>query len=182
MDKLLTKETIEAYTKRIKSMQELKFSEEGNIKFIEEIVAESEQIENLHVKARINDKVIENDEPESLGGFNKAPRPMDTLLASLANCLEISALLYFSFSNLKVKSVKVKVLATFDKRAVLPLRGAPMPGFYDIKYIWYIDTDESEKRIEKVLDKVNQNCPVKGTFSRSHEFPHEIKIERAKFN
>ena len=178
MKKLLTQETIEAYTKRFQSMMELKFSEEGDKKYIEEVIAEAEQINNLHVRTRINDITIDNDEPESLGGSNKAPRPMDTLLASLANCLEISALLYFSFSNLKINTVKVQVKATFDKRAVLPIKGAPMPGFYNINYIWYIDTDENEKKVERILDKVKRNCPVKGTFTRSHEFPQELIINK----
>jgi len=176
MEKLLTQKTIEAYTKRFKSMMDLKFSEEGDLKYIEEVVAEAEQIDNLHVRTTINDVTIDNDEPESLGGSNKAPRPMDTLLASLANCLEISALLYFSFSNLKVDSVKVQVKATFDKRAVLLIKGAPLPGFYNINYKWIIKTNENLKKVEEVLKKVEQNCPVKGTFSRSHDFPQEIVL------
>ena len=172
--KLLTNESIDAYMERFNTMLKYRFTEKGDELFIEKMVAESEQVNNLHVRTKIKDLVIENDEPEELGGTNIAPRPMETLLASLANCLEISALLYFSFSNLKIKSVKVRVEASFDKRAVLIVKEAPLPGFYDFNYTWYIDSEENIKSIKNVLKKVERNCPVKGTMSRSSEFTENI--------
>jgi len=92
------------------------------------------------------------------------------------NCLEISALLYFSFSKLKTNSIKVKFEAKYDKRYVLPDEGAPLLGLYDIKYTWYIDTLEPLEKIGKVLKKVEKYCPVKGTFSRTHKYQQEIVL------
>ena len=47
LKKLITQESINAYTNRFKKMNEVKFSEEGNNLFIEKLVANAEQIDNL---------------------------------------------------------------------------------------------------------------------------------------
>ena len=102
--KLITNESRTAYLNRFKKMQELGFTEKGDELFTSKLVAESEQIYNLHVKAKINNLEIENDAPKDLGGKSSAPPPMQSLLATYANCLEITALLYFSFSNTAANS------------------------------------------------------------------------------
>jgi uncharacterized OsmC-like protein len=151
-------------------------SAEGDKLFISKVTAISEQIDNLHVKATVGNFIIECDGPKDLGGSETIPGPMPMLLASLANCLEITALLYLSLSNLKVKSIKVKVEAIYDKRAALNPKKEPFPGFIDIKHSWYIDTDENLKNIDSVLQKVEEVCPVKGTFNKNHKFPREIHL------
>lgn len=172
--KLLSDDTIKAYQLRFKKMQKLKFSKEGDEEFIEKIEATSEQISNLQVKTDVNDFEIIND--SKLCGTGLYARPIETFIGSVANCLEISALLYFSFSNLKVESVKVKVEAFIDKRSILKDVNAPLLGFYDFKYTFYIKSDEDKKKIQKVLKKVEKNCPVKGTLNRSNEFKNELVI------
>ena len=172
--KLLTNETIDAYLNRFKNMQKYKFSEKGDELYISKMVAVSEQINNMHVRAKIGELEIDNDGPKELGGTNKGPSPMQSLLASLANCMEITALLYFSFKNLKVNMVKLKVEAFLDKRSALEPKKAPFPGFYDINYIWFIDSEEDLKKIERVLKTVEDICPVKGTFKETHFLSQKI--------
>ncbi len=174
--KLITEESRTAYINRFNKMQELGFTEEGDKVFISKLVAESEQIENLHVKAKINDLEIENDGPQDLGGKSGNPSPMQSLLATYANCLEITTLLYFSFSNIKANSIKVRVEATLDKRSAMLSKKAPLPGFFNITQTWFIDSTEKLSTIKKVLERVEQVCPVGGTFLRSHKFTHKIVL------
>ena len=157
-------------------MVHLKYTPEGDQVFIERLVASAKQIENLHIQTSINGFTIECDEPKELGGTNSAPRPIDLLLASLANCLEISALLYFSFSNMKIDSVKVSVETEIDKRAILDDKNAPLPGFSNFKVIWEIDSSENERRVKKIIDKVEKFCPISGTLSRAQNFQWIINL------
>jgi len=173
---LISSKSKNAYLQRLQKIQKMKFTRDADELFQVMLTAKSEQIENLHVKTIINGKTIENDTTKELGSTSEAPSPMEMLLASFANCLEISALLYFSFNNVNVDSVKLKVTAEYDKRCVLPDKEAPEPGFYNINYTWYIESKEKRKKIEAVLDKVNRNCPVKGTFSRNHAYKQIINI------
>lgn len=171
---LLTKETIEAYTNRARKMQKFKVGEIGDKLYITKMVAFSEQVNNLHVRAKIRDFEVDNDEPKELGGTDKGPCPLECLLATLANCLQQTALLYFTFFKVKLKSVKVKVEAIHDVRSSLNPKEIPLPGFSDFKVTWFIDSDDDPKRIERVLDKVKDICPVKGTVTRTQNFTEEI--------
>ena len=172
--KLLSYKIISAYSKRLQSMHEYKFTEDGDKLFIKTLIAETEQVNDLHVRTKINDFIIESDEPEVLGGTNLAPTPMESLLASLSNCLEISSLLYFSFAKLRINSLKVRVEATFDQRATLAVKEAPLPGFYDYKVIWFIDSEEKLRKIKQVLKKVEKLCPVRGSFENPKNFSERV--------
>ncbi|MFX1375674.1 MAG: OsmC family protein [Promethearchaeota archaeon] len=174
--KLVSDETLKSYMKRLEKMHKYRNGAEGDKLFLSKVTAVSEQLDNLHVKASIGNFVIENDGPKDLGGSGTIPGPMPMLLASIANCLKITALLYLSFSNLKVDFIKVEVEGMYDKRAALNPKMEPLPGFFDFKYTWYIDTDENLKKIDHVLQKVEEICPVKGTFNKHHEFQREIHL------
>lgn len=174
--KLISDDSLKAYEIRFKEMQKEKDTEKGNELFIVNMVAISEQINNLHVKAKINDFEIENDGPKDLGGAGEIPGPMPMLLASIANCLEITALLYLSYSNIKVTSVKVKVEANFDKRSALDPNKEPFPGLFDLNVTWSLNTEENFKKIERILKWVEEICPVKGTLTRIHTFHQKIEI------
>jgi len=175
-NKLISDETLKAYKIRFQEMKKNKDTEKGNELFVLKMVAFSEQIDNLHVKAKINNFEIENDGPKDLGGSGVIPGPMPMLLASIANCFEITALLYLSNSNMKVNSINVKVESNFDKRSALNPKKEPFPGFQDLKITWYIDTEENFKSIERILKKVEDICPVKGTLTRIHKFHQKIEI------
>jgi uncharacterized OsmC-like protein len=175
---LISQKAINAYKERLKRMNSL--LEASPDKFIDKYTAVSQQVENLHVKAKIGDFEIESDEPEDLGGENTAPNPMQLLLASIANCLELTALTFFSLLDLKVASIKVKVSAYYDKSVMLKATDVlnTIPGFYDFTLDWYVRTEENSLKVQKVLDKVQRICPVKGTITKENQFSQEVHISK----
>jgi len=172
---LVSEETLKSYQDRFERMIKIKDPDEGDKLFISKVSVVSEQINNMHVKASVGDYIIESDGPKDLGGSGDVPGPMQMLLASIANCLEITALLYLSISNVNMNSIKVKVEAKYDRRSSINPKKEPIPGFYDIKYVWEIETDDNLKKIDQILKRVEDVCPVKGTLNRHHEFPREVK-------
>jgi len=175
-NKLVSDETLKAYKDRYEKMLKYRDTDEGDRLFVSKVTAVSEQIDNMHVKATVGNFVIENDGPTDLGGSGNVPGPMTMILASLANCLEITALLFLSVSDVKVNSISIKVEAMHDKRSALNPKKEPFPGFFDIKYIWYIETDENIKKVDRLLLKAEEICPVKGTYSKNHKFPREVHL------
>ncbi|MHA1914902.1 MAG: OsmC family protein [Promethearchaeota archaeon] len=173
---LVSDETLKAYMVRYDKMNKNRDTDEGYKMFVSNVTVVSEQIENLHVKATVGNYVIENDGPKDLGGSGIIPGPMHMFLASLANCLETTALLYLSLSNLNVNSISVKVEAKYDKRSSLNPKEEPFPGYYDVRYVWYVETDENLKKVDLILKKAEEVCPVKGSFNKHHDFPREIQI------
>ena len=57
---IVSNESIVAYTKRLQSMIQHKFIKKGDELFIATLVAEAEQVDNLHVKTKIGEFEIEN--------------------------------------------------------------------------------------------------------------------------
>ena len=49
-------------------------------------------------------------------------------------------------------------------------------GFQDLIITWYINTEENFKSIERILKKVEDICPIKGTLIRIHKFHQKIEI------
>ncbi|MBN1802723.1 MAG: OsmC family protein [Candidatus Lokiarchaeota archaeon] len=174
--KLISDETVSAYKNRLDNMNKYKFTEEGDRLYISTMVAESEQVENLHVRTKIGNISIECDAPKELNGSGTISTAMNQLLASLGNCMQITALIYFTFADVKIKSLKVKLEATYDKRAVLILKDAPLPGFYDYKITWFIESDENIRKIKQVLERVERNCPVRGSLVNPKKFSEEIVL------
>ncbi len=175
-EKLINKNIIGTYTKRLENMNKYKFTEKGDALYITTLVAETRQLQDLHVITDIGDLSFDCDAPEDLGGSGTIATAMKLFLASFANCLEITGLLYFSFSHLKINSLNVSVEATHDKRAALNIKGAPLPGFYKYKITWYVDSEERLSKIQQVLKKVEQACPVRGSLEHPKEFLEEIVI------
>lgn len=173
---LLNSETVAFYLKRFQYMQNQKYSKKSDKLFINRMVAVSKQINNLHVRSKINDFYVDNDGSNKMGGSNKGPSPMECLLATLANCLEQTALLYFTFMGVKVNSVQVKVEASQDLRSLMNPKESPYPGFFDFKITWIIDPEDDLRKVNRVLRKVEDACPVKGTVSRPQIFSEEIVV------
>jgi len=181
-EKLIDENTLKLYLKRLEKIKKLGYSEEGDAEFIEDLTAISGQVDNLHVKAQVNGFEIECDEPKSIGGTGRAPNPLEILLASMANCLELTAMMFFSFMDLNVSNLKVKVKAKYDKRSVVLRKENNLPGLYDISYTWYISSTESKKKIEKALRKVEESCPVKWTLQKNNNFSQNIILNRTPNN
>ncbi|MHA1932292.1 MAG: hypothetical protein ACW96X_07105, partial [Promethearchaeota archaeon] len=74
--KLVSDETLKAYKVRYEKMIKNRNTDEGNRLFISKVTANSEQIDNMHVKASIGNYVLENDGPKDLGGSGDVPGPM----------------------------------------------------------------------------------------------------------
>ncbi|MFX0101996.1 MAG: OsmC family protein [Candidatus Hodarchaeota archaeon] len=169
---MIKEETIKAYYKQFQEINRCKFTEEGNELFIKKLVAETEQIDNMHVKTKINDLAIESDAARKMGGSGNHPSPMQLLLASIASCMEQTALVVFTFNGLNITSLKVKIEATYDKRVPLGVK----PGFYDYKITWTVGTNEKESKVKRVLKKVESVCPVRGSLVNPKEFTKEVII------
>ncbi|MFW9877588.1 MAG: hypothetical protein ACFFG0_31260 [Candidatus Thorarchaeota archaeon] len=70
---LFSDETKEAYINQFDIMRKNCNSIEGDKFFLSKVLAVSEQIDNLHVKANVGNLIIENDGPKDIGGSGTIP-------------------------------------------------------------------------------------------------------------
>src|SRR6478735_11646973 len=71
--------------------------------------ADSRQVEGLRSETKIRQFSLTIDEPESLGGTDTSPNPVELVLAALATCQEITYRAYATALGIPLESVSVKL-------------------------------------------------------------------------
>ncbi len=111
-----------------------------------------------NIKAR--DFEFISDEPESLGGENEGPNPVEYVLGAFAACQEIVIKAHAGQLGIDLKSVKVDVSGDLDLHGFLNISKA-RAGFTSLKYHTTIETDEEDPvKLQKLKDISTANCPV----------------------
>ena len=122
--------------------------------------AESEQVAGLRSEIRIRDHRLVVDEPETLGGTDTGPNPVEIALASLATCQEITYRLYADKLGIPLDHVAVSVEGDVDLRGLFAVDEAVRPGFQAIRATVTLESSADQKAINELVEAVNRHCPV----------------------
>lgn len=99
------------------------------------------------------------DESEQLGGNNTGPNPMQTALAALASCENVTANMVAREMNFDLQKLTFSISGEFDPRGFM---GEPnvQPYFEEVVIDVKVDTSESDERIKKLEQQVEARCPI----------------------
>lgn len=102
---------------------------------------------------------VATDEPDSLGGTNTAPSPLETVLVALAGCDGVIINGCAKAMGFEYSGVDFECTGQIDVRGP---RGVPgiRPYFEKIDLTITLHTDEPDDRIEKLKKNVEHRCPV----------------------
>ena len=128
--------------------------------------ADTRILEGLRCEATIREFRINIDEPETLGGTDTAPNPVEMLLASLGACQEIVYTAYAAMMDIPIHSVEVKVKGKLDLRGLFGLDPAIHAGFPEIDFETTIVSPAPEAQIQQLREMVERHCPVMDTLMR----------------
>ena len=138
--------------------------------------AKTELLEGVKCKAEIRHFSLDVDEPEVLGGYDTAPNPVELVLAALGTCQEILYSAYASMQGIPLSSVKVNVKGNLDLRGLFGLDENVPAGFQEITYETTIKSPAETSVIEKLVQTVENNCPVLDTLTRSIHVKGNVDI------
>ena len=116
------------------------------------------------------------DEPESLGGSNLGPSPVELALAALGACQEITYRLYADKLGIPLKKIEVDLSGNLDFKGFLALDDNIRPGYLGINVTVNIESTASDAEIDKLKDIVNAHCPVLDLFS--NKTPVNISVNK----
>ncbi|WP_339062816.1 OsmC family protein [Tepidibacillus marianensis] len=131
--------------------------------------------EGLYVEADARGFKVSMDEPEPLGGSNKAMNPVEMLLSALGGCISITIAAFSKAAHVEVKDCKVHVTGDLDPDGFLGLSKDVRKGFTQIRYQVELVSDSSEDKIKKLMQMVEEKCPVSDTL-KGVEVVGDIKI------
>ncbi|MFZ5974201.1 MAG: OsmC family protein [Bacillota bacterium] len=118
----------------------------------------SERATLLRVKPRTFTIMV--DEPESLGGLDEAPNPVEYLLAALAGCLNVVGHVVAREMHLELKGLTMEVEGNLNPERFLGKSMAERAGYKQIRVILHPDMQADEATKKKWLETIEQRCPV----------------------
>ncbi len=135
----------------------------------------SRQVEGLRSEARLRGHSVTVDEPESLGGGDAGPNPVELILAALGTCQEITYRAYATALDIPLEAVRVELEGDLDLRGFFAVDAAVRPGYGAIRGKVHLVSDAPREKLEALRRAVDAHCPVLDIISR----PVPVELELA---
>ena len=116
---------------------------------------------------------IPSDEPFGLGGTDRAPNPVEQLLAALGNCLAVGYAANASVAGIELHDLRVELEGDLDLHTFLGLRDGHA-GFETIRVGVHIDSDADRAALDALHQKVIATSPVGHTLATA--IPVDIQL------
>mmetsp|Transcript_52831 Transcript_52831/g.123178 ORF Transcript_52831/g.123178 Transcript_52831/m.123178 type:complete len:187 (+) Transcript_52831:71-631(+) len=121
----------------------------------------SQLSEGLVSTGKLRDFNITADEPESFGGQNTAPNPVEILLFSLGSCQEITFKAFANAMGVPLTKVSVELTGHIDLRGFFAVDESVRAGFNKIEGTVTVDSPADTETIKQLKAVVDSHCPVK---------------------
>lgn len=116
--------------------------------------------DGLLSKINVRQFQILSDEPQSLGGLDQGPNPVELILGAFAACQEIVIKAYAAVLGIKVDAVHVETKGNLDLRGFFNVADV-RAGFNSVEFITTISTGEDDKeKLSQLLYFAQNRCPV----------------------
>lgn len=122
--------------------------------------ADSRQVQGLQSETKIRQFTLTVDEPESLGGTDTGPNPVELILGALASCQEITYRAFAEALEIPLDSVSVRIEGDLDLRGFFAVDDQVRAGFQNIHGTVELDSPASEEQLAQLKKVVDAHCPV----------------------
>lgn len=139
-------------------------------------VADSRQVQGLQSETKIRNFTLTVDEPESLGGTDTGPNPVELILGALASCQEITYRAFAEALEIPLDSVSVRIEGDLDLRGFFAVNDNVRAGFQDIRGTVELDSTASAEDLARLKQIVDAHCPVLDILQGS--VPVTLEIDR----
>lgn len=134
-------------------------------------------ISGVHSEAYIRSSVptVQYDEPEWLGGTDKAIAASEALLGAIGGCISVGFAANAAVQNVEVRELRVEVEGEINLPAFLGLQEGN-PGYSNIRIAIYCDTDADEKTLSGLIDKAVNLSPVVNTVRNPVDVQYKVWV------
>ncbi len=122
--------------------------------------ANSRQVQGLQSETKIRNFTLTVDEPESLGGTDTGPNPVELILGALASCQEITYRAFADALEIPLDGVSVRIEGDLDLRGFFAVDDDVRAGFQDIRGTVELDSPASAEDLARLKQIVDAHCPV----------------------
>jgi len=140
-----------------------------------EFRAETSWVNGAHSKTKIRGFALEADETQGLLGSDKAPNPVELVLASLGSCLAVGFAYNAAAMGINIRSLDIGIKGNLDLRGFLGISDRIRPGYQKIMATCKIDSDVPQEKLEELCKYVRRTSPVGDIVGNAE--PLEIVLE-----
>ncbi len=133
-----------------------------------EINAESKTHSRVDAKMRKHESIV--DEPDSFGGKDLGPNPIEYVFTGLAGCLNVTAHKVASEKGVEIKKLNFKISGDLDIERFMNKDSKKRAGFDEIKVEVEIETDASEAVEKEILHEAEKRCPISDNLQHKTNF------------
>ena len=134
--------------------------------------------EGFRSEVALRDHRLVVDEPESLGGTDSGPNPVELILAALGTCQEITYRAYAAALGIPLEHVSVTLEGDIDLRGFFAVDESVRPGYQKLRGTVRVVSSADEETLETLQQAVNAHCPVLDIVS--NPVPVELTLEKAE--
>lgn len=100
------------------------------------------------------------DQPETLGGTDTGPTPLDYVFIALGGCLVTISKMVAGQRKISLRGVEVEISGEINLAVLRGQENNDRAGFRNIKASVKIDADLSNEEKKEFLHEVDRRCPV----------------------
>ena len=127
---------------------------------IKHVSVSAQQLNGFTIEAQARNRKVIIDQPESSGGKNCGPNPLEYLFFSLSGCIITIGHIIARQRRLPVRNIQVRVEGELDGDVLMGRSIEPRAGFTGIRVITTIDADMSLEEKEQFLRDIDARCPI----------------------
>ena len=127
--------------------------------------AASESPARVRVNARSFTFLV--DEPPELGGEDRGPNPVETLLGALAGCLNVVAHLVAKEHGIAISNLQIEISGPLNPAQLFRQPTSDPAGFKRIDVVLRFSSSAPREALDAWLREVESRCPVSDNLSRA---------------
>ena len=122
------------------------------------VEAEGESATKTSVTAR--DFELTVDEPESMGGTDEGPNPLEYLIAGQAGCLNVTGHQVAEDMGIDLDGLEIAIEGEFDPAKFAGEDMDVRAGYQELRVTIEAETDADQDTLEEWVERVEERCPV----------------------
>lgn len=123
-----------------------------------EVTAASDSPTKTSIETRGFEFVI--DEPETLGGTDVAPNPVEYLIGAWAGCLNVVCHVVAGELGFEIDELSIEIAGDLDPRTFLGESTESRAGYREIRATIDVQSTATEETLSTWLQRIEERCPI----------------------
>jgi uncharacterized OsmC-like protein len=126
-------------------------------------------------ESKVRTFVLVSGEPESVGGKNEGPNPLEFFMSSIAFCENVTFQRNAALMGVDVDSLETTVRGYFDRKGQWEIGGAE-PSFKEIIVETKVNSKEAPERIKELVRLAHRRCPMHAMIVKATKVVDKLTI------